>query len=110
MPCDRLMKPNPLIFAGLVTASLAHSYALASEVLATQNACMACHAVDEKVVGPSYKEIAKRYDGHPDALKRVTENIKKGGSGKWGEIPMPPYAQLSDDEASALAKWVLEKK
>ena len=74
--------------------------------LAKKNACMACHAVDKKLVGPSYQEVAKKYAGDKDAVAKLTESIKKGGSGKWGPVPMPAQAALSDADAKILAAWV----
>jgi cytochrome c len=82
----------------------------AAEALAKKNACMGCHATDDKVLGPSYKEVAKRYAGNADALATLTASIKKGGSGKWGAIPMPASDQLRDDEAKQLAAWILSLK
>lgn len=79
----------------------------ASLELAQKNACMACHAVATKVVGPAYQDVAKKYKGQKDAEAMVTASIKKGGSGKWGAVPMPPQAALSDADAKALAKWIL---
>jgi cytochrome c len=74
--------------------------------LAKKNACMACHAVDKKLVGPSYQDVAKKYAGDKEAVAKLTESIKKGGSGKWGPVPMPAQAQLSDADVKALASWV----
>ncbi|HQR87462.1 MAG: cytochrome C [Burkholderiales bacterium 35-55-47] len=79
----------------------------ASADLAKKNNCLACHAVDKKLVGPSYQDVAKKYAGQADAVANLTKSIKAGGSGKWGPVPMPPQAQLSDADAKALATWVL---
>jgi cytochrome c len=79
----------------------------ASADLAKKNNCLACHAVDKKLVGPSYQDVAKKYAGQADAVANLTKTIKAGGSGKWGPVPMPPQAQLSDADAKALATWVL---
>ncbi|MBN8503410.1 MAG: c-type cytochrome [Burkholderiales bacterium] len=87
---------------GLVSAP-----AQANLALAQKNACMACHAVDKKLVGPAYQDVAKKYAGQKDAVAQLTASIKKGGSGKWGAVPMPPQAALSDADAQALATWVL---
>jgi len=81
--------------------------AWANADLAKNNNCMACHAVDKKIVGPAYKDVAKKYAGQPDAEATLAKSIKAGGSGKWGTIPMPAQAQLSDADAKALAAWVL---
>lgn len=80
---------------------------LASLPLAQKNACMACHAVDKKLVGPSYQDVAKKYAGQPDAAATLVKNIKAGGSGKWGPIPMPAQPALSEADARTLAEWVL---
>ena len=87
--------------------ALASSAALANADLAKKNNCLACHAVDKKIVGPAYQDVAKKYAGQADAEATVMKNIKAGGSGKWGPIPMPPQTQLSDADAKALAAWVL---
>jgi cytochrome c len=73
--------------------------------LATKNACMGCHAVDRKVVGPAYKDVAAKYKGTEAA--KLAASIKAGGSGKWGAIPMPPQAALSEADAKTLAEWIL---
>lgn len=82
----------------------------ASVELAQKNACMACHAVDKKLVGPAYADVAKKYAGQKDAEATLVANIKKGGSGKWGPIPMPAQAALSEADAKTLAKWILSSK
>jgi cytochrome c len=87
--------------------ALASTSAWANADLAKKNNCLSCHAVDKKIVGPAYQDVAKKYAGQVDAEATVAKNIKVGGSGKWGPIPMPPQAQLSDADAKALAAWVL---
>ena len=79
--------------------------AFANLALAQKNACMACHAVDKKLVGPSYQDVAKKYAGKDAA--ELAKSIKAGGSGKWGPVPMPAQAALRDADALTLAKWVL---
>jgi len=79
----------------------------ASKELAQKNACLACHATDKKLVGPSYQDVAKKYNGQKDAEDTLAASIKKGGSGKWGPIPMPAQAALSDADAKTLAVWIL---
>ena len=79
----------------------------ANQALAQKNACMACHAVDKKLVGPAYQEVAKKYAGQADAQAQLAKSIKAGGSGKWGAVPMPAQAALSDADASTLAAWIL---
>lgn len=87
--------------------AFASTGAWANADLAKNNNCMACHAVDKKIVGPAYKDVAKKYAGQPDAEATLAKSIKAGGSGKWGPIPMPAQAQLSDADAKTLATWVL---
>jgi cytochrome c len=91
----------------LGTSLLASAPAFASKDLATQKACMACHAVDKKLVGPAYQDVAKKYAGQKDAEAKLVASIKAGGSGKWGPVPMPAQAALTDAEAKTLAAWVL---
>ena len=79
--------------------------AMANTALAQKSGCLACHAVDKKVVGPAYQDVAKKYAGmKPEELAK---RIKSGGSGHWGPVPMPPQAALSDADAKTLAAWVL---
>ncbi|TSE25959.1 c-type cytochrome [Tepidimonas aquatica] len=95
------------VVAGLValTAPVHAMDAAAAKALAQKNACMGCHAVDKKMVGPAYKDIAAKYKGmKPEEL---AASIKKGGAGKWGPVPMPAQAALSDADAKLLAEWVL---
>ncbi len=94
-----------LIFA--VAAAAAALPAHASLALAQKNACIACHSVDKKLVGPSYQDVAKKYAGQKDAAAQLAESIRKGGSGKWGNVPMPAQPALSEADAKALAEWVL---
>jgi cytochrome c len=84
--------------------------ALADVKLATEKNCMACHAVDKKLVGPSYKDVAAKYAGQKDAADKLAAKIIKGGSGVWGAIPMPANAQVNAAEAKTLATWVLAQK
>lgn len=79
----------------------------ADQKLAEKNACMACHGVDKKVLGPAYQDVANKYAKDKDAVSKLTASIKAGGSGKWGAIPMPSQAALSDADAKTLAQWVL---
>jgi cytochrome c len=81
--------------------------AFASKELANKSACMACHAVDKKVLGPAFQEVTKKYATQKDAATKLAASIKAGGSGKWGAIPMPAQAALSDADAKTLATWIL---
>ena len=91
----------------LSLAVLASAPAFASNELAQKNACLACHAVDKKLVGPSYQDVVKKYSTQSDAATMLAISIKKGGAGKWGPIPMPAQAAISDAEAKTLAVWIL---
>ena len=84
--------------------------AMADQALATSKNCMACHAVDKKLVGPSYKDVAAKYAGQKDAADKLADKIMKGGSGVWGPVPMPANPQVSAAEAKKLATWVLGTK
>lgn len=101
---------SSLIALAALAASLSAPAAFASADLAQKKNCMACHAVDKKLVGPSYKDVAAKYAKDKDAVKKLSEKIVKGGSGVWGPVPMPPNAQVSADEAKQLATWVLSIK
>ena len=93
-----------LLAAAAVAAALP---AQANLALAQKNACTACHSVDKKLVGPAFQEVAKKYAGQKDAAAQLTDSIRKGGSGKWGNVPMPAQAALSEADAKTLAEWVL---
>ncbi len=92
----------------LAAALAAAAPAFASKELAQKNACLACHAPDKKLVGPAYQEVAKKYAGQKDAEAALARSIKAGGAGKWGPVPMPAQAALSDADARTLAAWILQ--
>jgi cytochrome c len=83
--------------------------AFADEALAKSKNCMACHAVDKKLVGPSYKDVAAKYAGKGDAVATLAGKIKNGSSGVWGPVPMPPN-NVTEEEAKKLAAWVMGAK
>ena len=91
----------------VLTATVVTTPAWASADLAQKNACMSCHAVAKKLVGPSYNDVAKKYAGQKDAAATLAKSIKAGGAGKWGPVPMPSQPALSDADALTLANWVL---
>lgn len=101
------MKRTLFIMAALAAIS---APAMADEALAKSKNCMACHAVERKLVGPAYKEIAKKYAGDAKAVDMLATKIIKGGSGAWGAIPMPANPQVSEADAKKLAAWVLSQK
>lgn len=84
--------------------------ALADQALAQAKNCMACHAIDKKLVGPAYKEVAAKYAGQKDAADKLAAKIQKGGAGVWGPVPMPANPQVNEAEAKKLAAWVLTLK
>lgn len=84
--------------------------AMADLALATSKNCMACHAVDKKLVGPAYKDVAAKYAGQKDAADKLAAKIMKGGSGVWGPVPMPANTQVNEAEAKKLAAWILTQK
>lgn len=90
----------------MALVALASAPAYANLQLAQNNACMGCHAVDKKVLGPAFQDVAKKYAGQPNAVASITASIKNGGSGKWGAIPMPASQGLSDADAKTLATWI----
>jgi cytochrome c len=94
----------------LLIAFTASGPLLANPQLAQQRACMACHTVDKKVVGPSYKDVAAKYAGQPGAVDKLAEKIVKGGVGVWGAVPMPANPKVSPAEAKQLAEWILGLK
>ena len=91
----------------LAAAMLVSAPAFANSDLAKKNGCLACHAVDKKVVGPAYQDVAKKYAGDASAEAKLVEKIKTGGKGVWGPVPMPPHPQISDADRLKLAQWVL---
>lgn len=94
-----------LVAAAAVAASTA---ALADEALLKKYNCTACHQVDKKVVGPAYKDVAKKYKGQADAVAKLTAKVKKGGSGVWGPIPMPPNAAVPDADIKKMVEDILK--
>ena len=98
-----------LLICVLLTV-LASGAAMANLDLAKSKNCMACHAVETKLVGPAYKDVAKKYAGQKDAEEKLAQKVMKGGSGVWGPMAMPPNPQVSAAEAQTLVKWILTLK
>ena len=94
----------------LSLAAVAATPALANEELAKKSACTACHAIDKKLVGPAYKEVAAKYKGDAKAQAMLEEKVKKGGVGNWGQVPMPPNSGVKDEDVKTLVKWILSLK
>ncbi len=84
--------------------------ASADQALAQKNACMSCHGVDKKIVGPAFKDVAKKYAGDKTAEAKLIAKVKAGGKGVWGEIPMPPNPQVNDADMKKIVAWVLSLK
>ena len=94
----------------LIAAATVSAPVLADQALATAKNCMACHALDKKLVGPSYKDVAAKYASDKTAADKLATKIQKGGAGVWGPVPMPANPQVSEAEAKKLAAWVLSVK
>ena len=101
------MKRTALFLALAATTALP---AYAQEELAKKHNCFACHAVDKKLVGPAYKDVAAKYRNDPKAEAKLVDKVKKGGQGVWGQVPMPPNATVPDADVHALVKWILSLK
>ncbi|RZL03026.1 MAG: c-type cytochrome [Rubrivivax sp.] len=101
------MLPSLLASTSLALLALP---ALASQELAQKKACMACHQIDKKVVGPAYLDVAKKYKGQKDAEAKLVQKVLKGGGGVWGTMPMPANPQVTEAEAKQLVKWILATK
>ncbi|MFZ6820308.1 c-type cytochrome [Undibacterium sp. Ji22W] len=97
-----------LLFAAVTL--LASGSAMANADLAKSKNCMSCHSVDNKILGPAFKDVAKKYAADKTAEAKLVTKVLKGGSGAWGAIPMPANAQVSEAEAKTLVKWVLSLK
>ena len=94
----------------IALSALAAAPAFAQADLAQKKNCMACHAIDKKVVGPAYKDVAAKYAGQKDAADKLADKIVKGGSGTWGAVPMPANPQVTEAEAKQLVTWILTLK
>jgi cytochrome c len=94
----------------VITLSTVTNFAWADQALATAKNCMACHALEKKLVGPAYKDVALKYAGDKSAVDKLALKIQKGGSGVWGPVAMPSNTQVNDAEAKKLAAWVLTIK
>jgi cytochrome c len=84
--------------------------AQAGEDLAKNSGCLACHTVDKKLVGPSYKDIANKYRGDKGAAANLAKKVKEGGKGVWGDIPMTPNAHVKDADIATIVNWILTVK
>ncbi|HYX67433.1 MAG TPA: c-type cytochrome [Burkholderiales bacterium] len=96
-----------IILAGIVCGAFVATPVFADEALAKKHNCTSCHAIDKKLIGPAYKDVAAKYKGQNVAAK-LEEKVKMGGSGVWGPIPMPPNAAVPDADIKKLVDWVLK--
>jgi cytochrome c len=103
---------KPLVLTVSLGFALASGAALAADAqqLLKDKACLSCHTVDKKLVGPAYKDVAAKYKSRKDAEAYLTKKIREGSTGVWGAIPMPPNATVGDDDAKTLAKFILTVK
>ena len=99
--------PSP---AAAASKSGAPLDAKSAEAMMQKDGCVACHGIDKKIVGPAYTDVAAKYKGDAGALARLTQKVKSGGAGVWGQVPMPPNAQAPDDDIKALVSWILTLK
>lgn len=80
------------------------------ETLAQKSGCLMCHGIQAAIIGPSYKDVAKKYKDDKSAEARLVEKVKVGGSGVWGKMPMPPNSpQVKDDDIKSIVKWILTR-
>lgn len=84
--------------------------ASANQALAQKNACMSCHSIDKKIVGPAYKDVAKKYAADKGARAKLVAKVKAGGKGVWGDVPMPPNPQVKQEDIEKIIDWVLAQK
>jgi cytochrome c len=104
------MKIAAAILAAAALAATGAVRADAGEDLLKKSGCTACHAIDKKVVGPAYKDVAAKYKGDAGAAAKLAEKVKKGGSGVWGPVPMPPNAAVKDEDIKTMVVYILALK
>ena len=92
-----------------VAASVAQAAPGAAEIqpILQKNACLACHAVDKKILGPAYRDVAKKHEADANAADLLTKHVREGSSGVWGPVPMPPNPGISDEDLQKVVEWVL---
>ena len=101
------MKVAACIAIAALAAGATVAQASPGEDLVKKSGCVACHANDKKLVGPAYNDVAKKYKGDAKAAAMLAEKVKKGGSGAWGAVPMPPHPQLSDADIKTMVAYIL---
>ena len=97
-----------VLLAAMSLASVLGSPAAhADETLATRHNCVMCHELDKKYVGPAFQDVARKYEGQPEAAARLAEKVRKGGGGVWGKVSMPPHPTVPAGDIRKLVEWVL---
>jgi cytochrome c len=105
------MKTTVALLGMLALSVASVAFAQSGEDLLKKNNCTpACHAIDKKVIGPAYKEVANKYRGDSGAAAKLQDKVKKGGAGVWGPVPMPPNTQVSDADIKAMVAYILALK
>ncbi len=101
----KLLACAPFVFAG-ATAQAEPDPAEVQDIL-SKNSCLACHAVDKKMVGPAYQDIAAKHEDDDDAAELLAKHIREGSSGVWGQVPMPPNPGISEEDTDTVVEWIL---
>jgi cytochrome c len=97
-----------LATSALLTAATSAVAVPSAEALAQKSNCLMCHSVDKKILGPAYKDVAAKYKGDKTAEAKLIQKVKTGGSGAWGDMPMPPNSpQVKDEDIKTIVQWVL---
>lgn len=104
------MKIANLVLAATIAAASSAASAQSGEDLIKKNGCTACHAIDKKIVGPAYNDVSAKYKGDASAATKLMAKVKAGGSGVWGQVPMPPNPQVKDDELKTMVGYILSLK
>ncbi len=101
----KLLACVPLVLAGGLAQAAPDS--AAAQAILKKNACLACHAVDKKVIGPAYKDIAAKHKDDANAAELLSKHIRQGSSGVWGPVPMPPNPNVNDADLATVVEWIL---
>ena len=111
---ETLMKIASVVAVASVALAVGSAYAALdnakAEAMMKKDGCVACHAVDKKIIGPSYIDVAAKYRGDKDAAAKLAKKVKEGGAGVWGNVPMPPNAAIADADIKELVGWILTLK
>jgi cytochrome c len=104
------MKVSMLVLAAAALGAAGTAQAQDAKALLQKHGCTACHAVDKKVVGPAYNDVAAKYKADAGAAAKLADKVKKGGSGVWGPVPMPPNAAVPDADIKAMVAFIMTLK